>query len=82
MSVSAIAFKLIYLELGFNASGRLSDPLKQQEHDAIENEVVKENALITRQQDHKKCVDKMIEERMTSQPAVVSVPPSDIIVPI
>jgi hypothetical protein len=35
----------------------LSDPEKKREHDAIEHEAVKENAMLSRQQDHKKCVD-------------------------
>jgi hypothetical protein len=35
----------------------LSDPLKQQEHDAIKEDIIKENALLIRQQEHQKCVE-------------------------
>jgi len=61
----------------------LSDPEKQREHDAIEHEAVKENAMLIRQQEHKKCLEfvEMAKEQRLSQSAEPSVPPSDIVVP-
>ena len=35
----------------------MSDPLKQQKHDAIEHDAIRENVLFLRQQEHKKCVE-------------------------
>ena len=37
-----------HVELGFDSTGRLSDPEKQQQHDAIEHDAVMENALLLR----------------------------------
>jgi hypothetical protein len=61
----------------------LSDPLKQQEHDAIKEDIFKENALLIHQQEHQKCVEyvEMAKEQRLSQSAQASVPPTDVVEP-
>ena len=50
-------FGNIFLELGYNRDGRFSDQQKQEEHDSIAHEMLKENAVDERQKNHKACVD-------------------------